>query len=49
MNIRRALSVTDAYSGLEEHRGTLSLMFLAPALAIIVFGLAFSGDVSHVR
>lgn len=50
MNMRRALSVTRRiFWDLRNDRGTLSLMFLAPALAIIVFGLAFSGDVSHVR
>ncbi len=50
MNIHRALAITRRiFSGLSNDRRTLALMFLAPAVAICVFGLAFSGDVNDVN
>ncbi len=50
MNIRRALSVTKRiFRGLRNDKRTVALMFLAPILAMFVFGLAFSGDVKNVH
>ncbi|MDM7998474.1 MAG: ABC transporter permease [Dehalococcoidia bacterium] len=50
MNIHRALAITRRiFSGLRHDRRTVALMFLAPAVAMCVFGLAFSGDVKDVN
>ena len=50
MNIRRALSVTKRiFLGLRNEKRTLVLIFIAPVVAMFVFGLAFSGDVKDVH
>jgi ABC-2 type transport system permease protein len=50
MNIRRAFSVTKRiFRGLRNDRRTVALMFIAPIIAMFVFGLAFSGDVKDVH
>ena len=50
MNIRRALAITGRiFSALRHDRRTLALMFLAPIVAMCVFGLAFSGEVKDVN
>jgi ABC-2 type transport system permease protein len=50
MDIRRALSITKRiFRGLRNDKRTLGLMFIAPIIAIFVFGLAFSGDVKDVH
>jgi ABC-2 type transport system permease protein len=50
MNIRRALSVTKRiFRGLRNDKRTIALMFIAPILAMCVFGVAFSGDVNDVH
>jgi ABC-2 type transport system permease protein len=50
MNIRRALSVTKRiFRGLRNDKRTIALMFIAPILAMCVFGVAFSGDVKDVH
>ena len=50
MNIRRAFSVTKRiFRGLRNDRRTIALMFIAPILAMCVFGVAFSGDVKDVH
>jgi ABC-2 type transport system permease protein len=50
MNIRRILTVTRRiFRGLIHDWRALVMMFLTPIIAIVVFGVAFSGDVSHVR
>jgi len=50
MNIRRALSVTKRiFLGLRNEKRTLVLIFVAPVIAMFVFGLAFSGDVKDVH
>ena len=50
MNIRRALSVTKRiFLGLRSEKRTLALIFVAPIIAMFVFGLAFSGDVKDVH
>jgi ABC-2 type transport system permease protein len=50
MNIRRAFSVTKRiFRGLRNDRRTVALMFIAPILAMCVFGVAFSGDVQDVH
>ena len=50
MNIRRALSVTKRiFLGLRNEKRTLALIFVAPIIAMFVFGLAFSGDVKDVH
>jgi len=50
MNIRRAFSVTKRiFRGLRNDRRTVALMFVAPILAMCVFGVAFSGDVQDVH
>jgi ABC-2 type transport system permease protein len=49
MNIRRSLSIAKrVFRGLKNDRRLLALMFVAPVLAMFVFGLAFSGDVKDV-
>ena len=50
MNIRRAFSVTKRiFRGLRNDKRTIALMFIAPILAMCVFGVAFSGDVKDVH
>ena len=50
MNIRRAFAITKRiFRGLRHDRRTVALMFLAPIVAMCVFGLAFSGDVKDVH
>ncbi len=50
MNIHRALAITRRiFRGLRHDRRTVALMFLAPIVAMCVFGLAFSGDVEDVN
>ncbi len=50
MNIRRAFSVTKRiFRGLRNDKRTIGLMFIAPIIAMFVFGLAFSGDVKNVN
>jgi ABC-2 type transport system permease protein len=50
MNIHRALAITRRiFRGLRHDRRTVALMFLAPVVAMCVFGLAFSGDVEDVK
>lgn len=50
MNIRRALSITKRiFRGLRNDKRTVGLMFIAPIIAMCVFGLAFSGDVKDVH
>jgi ABC-2 type transport system permease protein len=50
MNIRRAFSVTKRiFRGLRNDKRTLGMMFIAPIIAMFVFGLAFSGDVKNVN
>ncbi len=50
MNIRRAFSVTKRiFRGLRNDKRTIALMFIAPIVAMFVFGLAFSGDVENVH
>ena len=49
MNICRAFSVTKRiFRGLRNDKRTIALMFIAPIIAMCVFGLAFSGDVKDV-
>jgi ABC-2 type transport system permease protein len=50
MNIHRAFAITKRiFRGLRHDRRTVALMFLAPVVAMCVFGLAFSGDVKDVH
>ncbi len=50
MKIRRAFSVTKRiFRGLRNDKRTVGLMFIAPILAMCVFGVAFSGDVQDVH
>jgi ABC-2 type transport system permease protein len=50
MNIHRAFAITKRiFRGLRHDRRTVALMFLAPIVAMCVFGLAFSGDVKDVN
>jgi ABC-2 type transport system permease protein len=50
MNIHRAFAITKRiFRGLRHDRRTVALMFLAPIVAMCVFGLAFSGDVKDVH
>jgi ABC-2 type transport system permease protein len=50
MNIHRAFAITKRiFRGLRHDRRTVALMFLAPVVAMCVFGLAFSGDVKDVN
>ncbi|MCX5991341.1 MAG: ABC transporter permease [Chloroflexi bacterium] len=49
MNIRRAFTITKRiFRGLRNDRRTVALMFLAPVVAVLVFGVAFSGDIKDV-
>jgi ABC-2 type transport system permease protein len=50
MNIYRAFAITKRiFRGLRHDRRTVALMFLAPIVAMCVFGLAFSSDVEDVN
>lgn len=50
MNIRRTLSITRRiFRGLRHDWRALVMMFLTPIIGVTVFGVAFSGDVSHVQ
>jgi ABC-2 type transport system permease protein len=50
MNIRRALTITRRiFRGLSHDWRASTMMFLTPVMSIVVFGLAFSGDVKDVR
>ena len=50
MNIKRALTVSQRIVfSLKNDIRTLVLIFFAPIIAMFVFGLAFSGDVQHVK
>ena len=49
MNIRRAFTITKRiFRGLKNDKRTVALMFLAPVVAVLVFGVAFSGDIKDV-
>ena len=49
MNIRRAFTITKRiFRGLRNDRRTVAMMFLAPVVAVLVFGVAFSGDIKDV-
>ena len=49
-SIRRTLSVTrKIFRTIRHDWRALGMMFITPMIAIVVFGVAFSGDVSHVR
>jgi ABC-2 type transport system permease protein len=50
MNIRRTLSITRRiFRGVIHDWRALAMMFITPIIAIVVFGVAFSGDVRDVR
>jgi ABC-2 type transport system permease protein len=50
MSLRRAFSVTKrVFHGLRHDRRTMALITIAPLLAMSVFGVAFSGDVTDVN
>ena len=50
MNIRRTLSITRRiFRGLRNDWRALVMMFVTPIIAIVVFGVAFSGDVRDVQ
>jgi ABC-2 type transport system permease protein len=50
MSIRRTLSITRRiFRGLRHDWRALLMMFLTPIIGVTVFGVAFSGDVSHVQ
>ena len=50
MSIRRTLSITRRiFRGLRHDWRALFMMFLTPIIGVTVFGVAFSGDVSHVQ
>jgi ABC-2 type transport system permease protein len=50
MRVRRSLSVARRiFLGLRHDPRTVALILLGPIVAMFVFGLAFSGDVRHVR
>ncbi len=50
MRVRRSLSVARRIVlGLRHDPRTVALILLGPIVAMFVFGLAFSGDVRHVR
>lgn len=49
MNLKRAFAVTKrVFRGLKHDRRTIGLIILAPLLAMFIFGIAFSGEVSNV-
>ena len=50
MSLKRALAITwRIFGALRHDRRTVALMFLAPVVAMCVFGLAFSGEVKDVN
>jgi ABC-2 type transport system permease protein len=50
MNIRRTLTITRRIiRGLRHDWRALALMMMTPVVAVVIFGLAFSGDVSDVH
>lgn len=50
MNIRRTLTVTRRiFRGVRNDWRALAMMFATPIIGIVVFGVAFSGDVRDVR
>ncbi|MDM7999802.1 MAG: ABC transporter permease [Dehalococcoidia bacterium] len=50
MNIRRTVSITrKIFRSIIHDWRALAMMFITPIVGIVVFGVAFSGDVSHVR
>ncbi len=50
MKIRRALSISRRIAlGLRHDPRTVALILLGPVVAMFVFGLAFSGEVRHVK
>ncbi len=50
MSVRRTLSIARrTFRELRNDKRTLALMFVAPVIAMFVFGIAFSGDVRDVR
>ncbi len=50
MSIRRTLTITRRiFRGLRNDWRSLAMMFITPIIGIMVFGVAFSGDVSGVR
>ena len=50
MNIKRTLAITKkTFRTIMSDRIALLLTVFGPILSVVVFGLAFSGDVSHVR
>jgi ABC-2 type transport system permease protein len=50
MNIRRTLSITRRiFRGLRNDWRAVVMMFITPIIAIVVFGVAFSGDVRDVH
>lgn len=50
MNIKRSLTITKrVLHGMLHEPRTIFLMLFAPILAMFVFGLAFSGDFSHIK
>ncbi len=49
MNLGRTLSITKRiFRGLMNDRRALAMMFLTPIASIIIFGVAFSGDINSV-
>ena len=50
MNIGRTLSITKRiFRGLMNDRRALAMMFVTPIASIIIFGVAFSGDINSVE
>ena len=50
MNIKRTLAITKkTFRTILSDKLSLFFVIMGPILSIVVFGLAFSGDVSHVR
>lgn len=49
MNVRRTLAITRrVLRGVKHDRRSMGLMIVAPMMAMFVFGIAFSGDVTDV-
>lgn len=50
MNFRRVFSITKrVFRGLRHDRRTMALILFAPVLAMVIFGIAFSGNVEDVK
>jgi len=50
VNIKRTLAITKkTFRTILSDKLSLFFVIMGPILSIVVFGLAFSGDVSHVR